>query len=315
MIGKDKALEVMNYLILHGKEEACKAFSLTEETLNRYKREAKKHFGDSLDLVVGLSEKFTTEELKQLANGSLISPNDTKHMKHDFNGEEITFGIMSDTHIGSIYTNPMYIAQAFEEMEKNNCAFIAHAGDLVEGFMGRPGDVYELSHIGYKAQRDEAVRLFKDWTKPLYIVAGNHSMSFNTKIGAGMDITEDFCSRIPNGHYLGVNDGVITLNGAKIMLWHGGDGSAVSLGYRDQKLADSFSGGEKPHALITGHLHKAHYFFYRNIHIIGGVSLQRQSGWMRAKKLQAHVGFWIIKTAIAKGEIKWMQTRWYPFYE
>lgn len=316
MIGKDKVLEVVGFLIEHGVVDTCNAFGLTEETLNRYKREARKYYGDSLDTILKLTNQFSLEEINKLASGaSLANPNATKRLKIDFSSEEITFGIMSDTHIGSIWTEPEYILGAFEEMDKQGCSMLFHPGDLVEGMMGRPGDVYELSQIGYKAQKDESIRIFKNWTKPLYIPSGNHDGSFNTKLGAGMDIVEDVCNNLgPNAHYLGINDGDLIINGVTIKLWHGGDGSSYSLGYRDQKLIESFTGGEKPNILITGHIHKAYYFFYRNIHTIGGGSMQKQSGWMRAKKIQAHTGFWIVKAGLAKGEVKWIAPRWYPFY-
>lgn len=314
MIGKDKALEVVGYLIENGVADTCAAFNLTEETLNRYKREAKKHFGDSLDAIIKLSENYSLEELNKLASGGLSNPNDTKKIKIDFKGEEITFGILSDTHIGSKWTDPAYLFAAFEEMDKQGCTMLFHAGDLVEGMMGRPGDVYELTQIGYKQQKDEAIRLFSQWKKPLYIPSGNHDLSYNIKLGAGMDIVENVCEYLPDAHYLGVNDGDLIINGVTIKLWHGGDGSSYSLGYRDQKLIESFTGGEKPNILITGHIHKAYYFFYRNIHTIGAGSIQKQSGWMRAKKLQAHTGFWVVKASLNKGEVKWISPRWYPFY-
>jgi hypothetical protein len=531
-----------------------------------------------------------------------------------------------------------------------------------EGMMGRPGDIYELSQIGYKAQKEKAVEIFKQWEKPLYIVSGNHDCSYNTKLGTGVDIVEDICENLgPDAHYIGINDGNLTLNGVVIKLWHGGDGScfdnkteiltetgwkffkdlnkenrvatmtkenhvfewqkplsitnepytgkmvhfrgqgvdcmvtpnhgmwtrvseaytyrnlkkmdhpekshlrlntnwhrknagdlvkeygrqkwqftqicsdwvgetpefyeipyresknkgkkvfhfgkvsieniaefiawyvteghagtkgiaisqslkknpenhaqivdlaqrmgmsygvnprsivfhsteladwikkecghlsrykflpfwlkncdksilrlvfdtmvkgdgwvlpgegfgysslssqlrddigeiaqklgygvtyigkhcvslrtkhisptvnslpeeinysgriyccevpngliyirrngktlwthnSYSLGYRDQKLIESFTGGEKPNILITGHIHKAYYFFYRNVHTIGGGSIQKQSGWMRSKKIQAHTGFWVVKASLSKNEVKWIEPRWYPYY-
>jgi predicted phosphodiesterase len=314
VVGKSKVLEVVSYLIENGASKTCEAFNLTEETLNRYKREARKQFGEGLEAVVKLSEKLSIAEMNQLSSGSLHVPTGGKKHVIDFSGEEVTFGVMSDTHVGSIWTDPDHILKAFEEMKKQGCTMLFHAADLVDGMMGRPGDLYELSHVGYKAQRDEAVRIFSQWKLPLYIPSGNHDGSFNTKLGAGMDIVEDVCSRLEGANYLGINDGDLIINGVTIKLWHGGDGNAYTISYRDQKLIESFTGGEKPNILITGHIHKAYYFFYRNIHTIGAGSMQKQSGWMRAKKLQAHTGFWVVKACLAKGEVKWISPRWYPYY-
>lgn len=316
MISKDAIIKTISYLIKNGVKATCEAFSITEETLNRYKRKAKEFYGDSLDVLLKLTDKFSIEELDKLSStSSLVNPESFKKHVVDFSGEEITFGVMSDTHIGSVWTDPNYIKEAFKEMDKQKCTMLLHPGDICEGMMGRPGDIYELSQIGYKTQKEKAVEIFKQWEKPLYIVSGNHDCSYNTKLGTGVDIVEDICENLgPNAHYIGINDGNLTLNGVVIKLWHGGDGSSYSLGYRDQKLIESFTGGEKPNILITGHIHKAYYFFYRNVHTIGGGSIQKQSGWMRSKKIQAHTGFWVIKASLSKNEVKWIEPRWYPYY-
>ena len=39
---------------------------------------------------------------------------------------------------------------------------------------GRPGQIYELTHVGYRAQRDEAISLFSQWGKDWYVIEGNH---------------------------------------------------------------------------------------------------------------------------------------------
>jgi len=316
MIGEAKVFDVIRYLLEHGERETCMAFSISEETLNRYKREGKKYYGDSISTLLKLTSKFSTEELNKLATDTSFVSDIPKKNKTliEFTSNEVTFGVLSDTHIGSIWTEPSYILSAFNEMKKQNCSFLLHAGDLVEGMMNRPGDIYELSHIGYKAQKENAVDIFKQWEKPLYIISGNHDCSYNSKLGAGMSIVEDVCENIPEAHYLGINDGDLTINGIIIKLWHGGDGNAYSLCYRDQKLIESFSGGEKPQVLITGHIHKAHYFFYRNVHTIGAGSMQKQSSWMRSKKIQAHTGFWTVTMGTYGKEVQWISPRFYPFY-
>jgi len=316
MLSKDKVLEITKFLIERGTQATCEAYNLTGETLNRYKREAKKYYGENLDTLIKFTEKFSMEEISKLASGTPLGASlIPKKTKVSFDAEEITFGIMSDTHIGSIWTDEDHIVSAFEEMEKQGCSMLLHAGDLVEGMMNRPGDIYELSALGYKQQKNAAVAVFSQWKKPLYIITGNHDGSFNSKLNAGLDIVEDVCHSLgEHAHYLGVNDGDLDINGVIIKLWHGGDGSSYSLGYRDQKLIESFTGGEKPHILVTGHIHKAYYFFYRNIHTIGGGSMQKQSGWMRSKKIQAHTGFWVVKAGFGKGEVKWIAPRFYPYY-
>lgn len=314
-ISRERCIQIMDFAITKGKVATLEAFKLSDETFNRYKREAKKYYGESLDLIIQMKESYTDIELKAIANGGRIVPGYSKTPIVDFNGDTVTFGVMSDNHIGSMFSNPQDTLSALEEMNKQGCDFIVHSGDIVEGMMGRPGDIYELSQIGYKAQRDEAVRIFNNWKKPFYTIVGNHDASYNSKLGAGVNIVEDICSSIgSNFHCLGFNDGDLSIKGTVIKLWHGGDGASYAIGYREQKIVESFTGGEKPNVLITGHTHKAQYFMYRNVHVIGAGTLQKQSSWMRSKKLAAHIGFWIIKMCIAEGKVKWIEPRWYPYY-
>jgi len=76
----------------------------------------------------------------------------------------------------------------------------------------------------------------------------------------------------------------------------------------------SLSGGEKPHIMIVGHVHKYVKIFVRNVWAVSVGSLQKQTQWMRSKRIAANVGFciadyWVNDTGIAK-----IRETWYPFY-
>ena len=313
MISKDRCIEVVEYAIANGEEACLVAYSIPRDTYTRYLREYKKHFGENAELLMALKKRFTAEELSALVKGQSIVERGHRSPTVSFDCTEVTFGIMSDTHIGSIFTHEDYIQQALEEMEKGGCEFLVHAGDSVEGMMNRPNAIYKLNHIGYKAQRDATVDIFKHWTKPLYIVGGNHNASFDVKFGVGMDITEGICSRLPDATYLGSLDGKFDLNGVPVMVFHGNDGAAVALSYREQRLVDTMAPSDLPGILITGHVHKAFYCFYRGVHIICGGTLQSQTPFMRGKKLPAHVGWWKVKAGIQDGKVRWIEPRWYSY--
>jgi predicted phosphodiesterase len=314
-ISKDKAIEIIKYVLDHGRAETLKAYALSDETFNRYKREAKKYFGDKIDLILQMNESYSDKELKAIASGGRIVPGFAKAPIVSFEGEEITFGVLSDTHIGSIYTDEQDIITALDEMKKKNVQFIVHPGDITEGMSGRDGHVYELDQIGYRAQRAKAVEILKRWEGPFYAVSGNHDQWFMGKADMGGDIVEDICKELPNGIYLGPQEGDISINGIVIRLFHGGDGASYALSYRLQKVIESWTGGIKPNVLITGHDHKSMYLpNYRNVQAVAGGTMQKQTSFMRGKKLIANVGFWIIKMGVADGQVKWFEPRWYPYY-
>jgi predicted phosphodiesterase len=314
-VSKTRVAEIIEYSLEHTEDAACKAFNIPQETFNRYKREYKKYFGENAELFLTLRKQYTKEELKAIANGGRIVPGYKPAPIINFDGEIITFGVLSDTHIGSADFDERALYMAFEEFQKEKCDFVLHQGDVVEGMMNRPGHVYELSEIGFKAQRDKAISLFRQNPIKMYTIAGNHDDSFNTKLGAGINIVEEICNAVPSMEYIGNGEGDISINGVVIRQFHGLDrGGSYAISYRQQKMVESWTGGIKPNILLTGHDHKSIYLFYRNCHILGSGCIQKQTGFMRGQRLAAHTGFWIVSMCVADGQVKWFQPRWYPFY-
>ena len=309
---KDRIAEVVDYSLIHGEEETLNAFNVDKATLDRYKRTYRQHFGENADLLLKIRNRYSSDELKVIANGNADIDRDKKVIT--FDGDEIIFGALGDSHIGSRYTDEMFVESALTEFDKQKCQFFTHGGDVTEGMSGRDGHVYELTHIGYKAQKQASIDLFKEWKKPSYFISGNHDLWFMSKANMGADIVSDICAELPNATYLGPHEGDIVVNGTKIRLWHGEDTGSYAISYRLQKLVESFSGGDKPNVLICSHTHKAGYFFERNVQIVTAGSIQKQSAWMRYKRLAAHTGFYVIKMGVKDGSVIWFEPRWYPFY-
>lgn len=313
--GKERVSEIVDYSILHGDDETCKTFSIQRTALDRYKRTYREHFGESADLLMKLKKQYTPEELKLLAEG--VRPKISKNISYDFSGDTLTLLIMTDTHWGSLYSDESRAYAAFNEAEKEGADTLIHLGDVTEGMSGRPNSVLEMSAIGYKKQRDESIRIQKQWTKKSYYLSGNHDDFLNTKMGAGVAIVEDICKEIPNATYVGQDSGTIELPcGVKIGLFHGNDcASSYALSYRLQRHINGMSPQNKPHVYLTGHDHKAFSMFYRNVHALACGCIQDQTPWMAGKGIQAMPGFYIVKMCVQGPEVKWFQPRFYPFYQ
>lgn len=136
---------------------------------------------------------------------------------------------------------------------------------------------------------------------------------YASKANMGALIVKDICESI-GAEYLGEHEAIININGVKIMLWHGEDGASYALSYRLQKIIESFTGGEKPNILLAGHDHKYGNFFIRNVHAVGAGCIQKQTPWMRRKRLAAYEGFNIIEATIKDEEVKRFKSEWIPFY-
>lgn len=300
-----------------GHKGAAKKLGIEMETVRRCMREYRKRHDVSAapiddNIMRQIRERFTDDELRKLVAQPQVST--SRAASYDFDGDEVTIGYITDTHIGSVYFDEIKLLAAFETFAKHSVDFIFHTGDVFEGISNRAGHMYECTHIGYGAQLDYGRELFSNWTDtPIYMIDGNHDRWFVKSAGAF--IVEELCREQDNLNYLGSDEGDLVL-GDNIIIkgWHGGDGNSYAYSYRVQKLIEALTGGEKPNVLLTGHVHKAYSMFCRNIHCCGGGCIERQSKWMRGKRIEAHVGFYIIKIGLKDSGVAWFEPRWFPFY-
>ena len=314
---KKRIEDILAYVEEHGDEEALRIFDITGDTLSRYKRRYKNTFNEKdfnrKGIISKIEERYTEKELKALAEGGRIVPGQDKVPVVDFEGEHIKFGYLTDSHLGSIFACPEWVEQAFGVFRKEGCEFVVNSGDVTEGMSNRDGHVYELSHIGYDKQREHAIEVYSAWRGKIYFIDGNHDRWFIKSNGA--IIVKDICEQLEDAEFLGHDEGDISLKGkATLKLWHGLDSSSYAVSYRLQKIIESFTGGEKPSVLLTGHTHKMGYFFDRHVHVVSGGAICKQSTWMRGKRLANHSGFWIIDLWVGKQGVSKFQPTWYPFY-
>jgi predicted phosphodiesterase len=312
MISEGKLYEILCYLLAQGSDATKDRFRLSDETLSRYKRKGKGLLGVDIGYISDLHKTYTSEEIKLLSGNATRTVHE--EMKLSFTSESVKILAMTDTHIGSQYTNESLIDYALETGKREGCSILVHAGDVTEGMSGRDGHIYELSRPGASKQKAAAIEIFSKWGKPSMFISGNHDAWYMTKGDVGYDIVADICSCVPNAKYLGYGEGDIDINGAKVRLWHGEDTGSYAVSYRLQKLAESFSGGEKPSVLLCGHTHKYGTIFERNIHITTLGSMQYQSKWMRMKRLSAAVGFCIITMGIRDAQVVRYACEFFPFF-
>lgn len=321
-ITHEKAIKASSLVREYGADRAAEILGIARETVRRYSRMAKaarEESQPSFDpkFIRQLQEKYSQDELKKILSGSECRQ-ESRAISHSFSGDAVTVGLLSDTHLGSIYTDPDCVARAFDVFVDRGVDMVCHCGDVCEGMSGRPGHVYELTHIGYHAQREHAIDVLRQWTDtPMYLVSGNHDRWYSQDSGA--HIVRDICAAIPNAEFIGDDEGDVVLRpkGNKkpttIKLWHGGDGSSYAVSYRVQKIIESLTGGEKPNALFCGHTHKSMYLFDRHVHCVSAGAVQRQSKWMRGKRLASHTGFWVVEMTVNDG-VSSIRPEWFPYY-
>lgn len=233
-----------------------------------------------------------------------------------FYGDKLRFGYYSDPHMGEKhFREDLWRAMvAFFQAERIKQVYCP--GDNLEGMSGRPGHIYELTHIGASAQLGYAKKMF-DLAPNLHfnIIDGNHDMWYKEKNNAGLTAGQEIANRCPNVHFLGEWEARVKIAPTvELMLFHANDGTAYADSYKIQKLIESLTGGSKPSIILSGHYHKAIAVFRRNVFGFECGTLCDQTRFMRGKKIQAHMGFGLIEVWVGKRGIEALSHRFMPYY-
>lgn len=316
-LSQERLQKIVIVYLAEGRDSVRSQFDLSDETLNRYLREARRRgmpISERGATISQIANSYSDKELDAIAKGGRIVPGYGKVPIISFEGHRIRIGAITDTHVGHEKSPPERVYQAFEEFKKEGVDFVIHAGDVTEGMSNRPGHIYELTELGYDNQKTAAIKMFSQWTDTdIYAIDGNHDRWYIKSNGA--KIVKDIDDAIKNFHFIGHDEGDISLKGKAVLkLWHGEDSSSYALSYRLQKLLESMTGGEKPNAIITGHTHKYVNIFERHVYTTSIGCIQSQTPWMRSKRLAAHTGFAIFDYWVNDSGICKMAHTWYPFY-
>lgn len=262
-----------------------------------------------------MKPKLTDKEVATLLK-SIHAEKPRKPRSLPISGSSFTFGYFSDAHIGhkkfqlGLFD---YMVRYFRETKPD---FILNPGDHLEGMSNRPGHVYELTHIGYEAQSKYLRELYSQLDDfDHYGIDGNHDQWYFKKADHGLIVGAELERSLSKYHHLGQDEGDLFVGGVHIKLYHGGDGTAYATSYKLQKLIESFSGGEKPNIVLSGHYHKALYLFSRDVHGFECGTLCGQTSWMRGKKIPAHMGFGIVKVVFNHRGVERLTQEFIPWYE
>lgn len=236
----------------------------------------------------------------------------------------ICFGLIADTHIGSLYQRVDALRAYYAHCEGEGVETILHAGDVIDGWRVYKGQEFELipNARSWQEQRD----MFADLAPrskhiTTYFITGNHDQSFKKLVG--LAVGDELQRARPDWKCLGQDAATIVLKtrgglNYKAMLLHPNGGVAYALSYRLQKIIESVSGGQKPNLISVGHYHKSlHVPGYRNVEGFYPGTFQSQTPLMIQQSSIAQIGGWII--TITLGDRKHLTSRidteWVGFFE
>lgn len=234
-----------------------------------------------------------------------------------WNGCEIVrFGLVSDTHINSKYTQLTHLHDFYDKCVQEGIDTVYHAGDIDDGEEMRMGHKYECYTQGADDHVKEIIRVYpKRDGITTYFITGNHDASIIKR--CGYDIGYAIAKERKDMIYLGqsIADIMLTPN-CKFRLQHPWDGTAYSISYKPMKIIEAMQGGEKPNLIAIGNYHKAEYLPYRNVHSLQAGCFQGITPFMQNKGLSAYMGGWIIELQVEKdtGYIKSIKQQFIPYY-
>jgi UDP-2,3-diacylglucosamine pyrophosphatase LpxH len=239
-------------------------------------------------------------------------------------GNTIKFGVIADTHIGSLYQRTDGLRLFYDRCGAEGVENVLHAGDVLAGWKVYRGQEFELhpDGIGFSRQRDmfEALAPGVKGIKTIFIT-GNHDASFKKQNNI---IPGEELARVRDDwKFIGADTGAVTLvskDGQKfaVQLLHPGGGTAYAVSYHSQKIIESLAGGQKPDLIAIGHYHKSFYMpAYRNVACLECGCWESQTPFMVQHSIAAHVGGWIITVALndRKKLTSRIQAEWIGFFE
>lgn len=240
-----------------------------------------------------------------------------------FYNKPVSFGVIADMHLCSKAERLDVLNTAYDEFEKRGINTVLCPGNYVDGECRF--NTHELLAHGIADQCQYAIDHWpsKPGMKTYYVDGDDHCGWWHQREGIEFGrylMLEARAQGRDDLVYLGYMEADFELKAPKgsaiIKVIHAGGGSSYAISYSSQKLAESFTGGEKPAVCIIGHYHKMHYCYVRNIHCLQAGCMQDQTMFMRKRKLAAHVGFCIVTLQQdIKGSITKFSPEFFPFFD
>lgn len=237
---------------------------------------------------------------------------------------EIAFGLIADTHIGSLYFEPDAMRAFYRRCDDEGIKTILHAGDVVAGWRVYKGQEFELrpDAKSWPEQRAAfATEVPSIVGMRTIFITGNHDNSFKKLVG--LVVGDEFGIAREDWKFIGQDVGDVILTTPQgqtftVRLLHPGGGTAYAVSYHAQKIVEAMAGGTKPDLIAIGHYHKAMYMpQYRNVAAILCGTFERQTPFMVQHSIAAHLGGWIVRAYLGdrKKLTNRIQAEWIGFFE
>ena len=200
-------------------------------------------------------------------------------------------GIVSDTHYGSIWSQPSMVKTFAYEAYNRGITDMLHIGDITDGDYSRirPNHVHEVFLYGATGQMEYVVNTLPKYKgMTWHAITGSHDQThlFNY----GMDIGAEIAKRRKDFDYLGQDRAIYMIDNCKIELFHPGGGTSRILSTKPQNGIDQMPSLAKPNLSLRGHYHKVYSMVYRGIPVLLCPCNVDQSSFMMKQEIPNLMG-------------------------
>jgi hypothetical protein len=234
------------------------------------------------------------------------------------------FGFVTDNHLCNRHSRLDVLNASYDHFERLGIKRVYNAGNWIDG-EARFNKTELIVAPGLDNQLDYMINEYpvRDNIETHFIAGDDHEGWYQQR--EGIEVGRYLQNRAEDAgrtdlKYLGYGEADVKMSfgcGSSVMrVVHPGGGSAYAISYTDQKRVESYQGGEKPQIELVGHYHKFNYGYPREVHTVQGGCTTDQSLFMRKKRLQAHVGYSIIRIKQNEdGSVGGFQVQWCPFFD
>ena len=214
------------------------------------------------------------------------------------------FGACGDFHLGSRYERLGCAEALFDRYADEEVDRVFDAGNWIDG--EARFNKFDIHTHGMGPQLDYLAAHYprRDGIETFAVSGDDHEGWYGQREGVNIGAYAEHHMRDAgrnDWHHVGFMEATFKLVNANtgkdspLLLMHPGGGSAYATSYALQKIVESLEGGTKPSVLLAGHYHKLWSGNIRNVWVAQTGTCQDQTPFMRKKRLEAHVGGFLIK--------------------
>lgn len=287
-----------------------------EESFNSLKNRLNMNETELFGLIDMLQQFGREIEITEINGELVVVKNIQRRRQYEVKPpkEELTmkeFGVVSDTHYGSIWCQPSMVNTFAYEAYNRGITDMLHIGDISDGDYSRvrPNHVGEVFLYGATAQVDYTAKNLPKYPGMQWkVITGSHDQSHTFNYGPFV-FGEELAKRRSDVEFLGQDRGYIYYDNCKIELFHPGGGTSRILSTKPQNGIDQMPSNTKPKLSLRGHYHKVYYMLYRNIHLLLCPCNVDQSSFMMKNELPNLMGDYFVKIWYDEnGDIQYIET-------